>query len=645
MDRSPIHRLMLEAKMTCRDGDTLFKAGKFAEAKQAYWASAVKLVGRDFRIPGVPGTQNGVRNAVYEAMDPYDKANLMACCTGLARCLLKEGDKESVLAWLHEVDVVYRNSYFSSEKPLYDWMDYMIDLPEFSYRRTAGLSTASEIFFALDNTGTATHRRWVANTSTVGLPATHKTPRTLAEANSNRAIDLIKLRHPDPSLTSKHELKHPELQLRGSWSKLAVKSPQRILARFSHASFIWNSRLYVAGGRKDSAGPFYRDFWYLDLQKLDKWRQLPDYPIPTSASGGFLNWSMVVHNDRALLVTGRKQVDFFDLKTETWGSFATTYAPTRADTAAGVNGGWPWPGQRLADAAQQIAGDKLYVFGGTHRDTNIGCNLFMELDLTTRVWRRLSGYVMPPRDGDYACPGPRKTPGSWVSRDKNRVYLLFGTCDRNGASLRGEMHGASDAYPFEDMWSWDIAKGEWRRERLAGNPPCPRTEMGCTYNEVLDKVFVFGGYNPCLPTLDLSTQRQFNYSYFADTFMYTPPDPASPPSSAPLPSPAVTDAAGHPKWRQVLTRGFPTYRCQADLLADPVTGKTYLFGGFTNTDFVPSSRSYISRSFGDVWQLMVDVPGGCFEDVNWEEEARTAKAGPWQRCFNCKDAGRWRKCG
>ncbi|RDB24340.1 hypothetical protein Hypma_008408 [Hypsizygus marmoreus] len=163
------------------------------------------------------------------------------------------------------------------------------------------------------------------------------------------------------------------------------------------------------------------------------------------------------------------------------------------------------------------------------------------------------------------------------------------------------------------MWSWDIQAEKWRRERLAGNPPCPRTEIACTYNETLDKVFVFSGYNPCLPTFFIAKRQRFNYSYFADTFMYQPPNPESPPHSAPLASPALQDRDRQaPKWKEVLTRGFPTYRCQAELLSDPVTGKTFLIGGFTNTDGVPSRTDFFSRSFSDVWQLRVEEPGGFF---------------------------------
>jgi hypothetical protein len=125
----------------------------------------------------------------------------------------------------------------------------------------------------------------------------------------------------------------------------------------------------------------------------------------------------------------------------------------------------------------------------------------------------------------------------------------------------------------------------------------------------------------------------FDFSYFGDTFIYCPSTSSS------------TGGTTEPKWKQVLTRGFPTYRAQSQLLSDPATGKTYLFGGYVNTDAVPSRKDYNSRTFGDLWQLRINLPGGDFDDVDLADEAKTAMTGPWQRCFTCGSAGRWKKCG
>lgn len=109
--------------------------------------------------------------------------------------------------------------------------------------------------------------------------------------------------------------------------------------------------------------------------------------------------------------------------------------------------------------------------------------------------------------------------------------------------------------------------------------------------------------------------------------------------------PSSLASFAYPTWRHILTRGFPTYRCQASLLSDQATGKIYLYGGFVNSDLVPGRKSLTTRTFGDIFQLRLDIEGGDFSKVDIEEEGRTAKAGPWQRCFECGNAGRWRKCG
>lgn len=90
--------------------------------------------------------------------------------------------------------------------------------------------------------------------------------------------------------------------------------------------------------------------------------------------------------------------------------------------------------------------------------------------------------------------------------------------------------------------------------------------MACTHNEKLDEVIVFGGYNPVL-----QRTRQFRFSCFADTLMYNPPDLASSPPENLLSGPSVVDSNAQPKGKQVLTRGFPAYRCQAQLFTDPET--------------------------------------------------------------------------
>ena len=146
-------------------------------------------------------------------------------------------------------------------------------------------------------------------------------------------------------------------------------------------------------------------------------------------------------------------------------------------------------------------------------------------------------------------------------------------------------------------------------------------------NKKIDSTIMFGGYSPALPFYaDIGAGVVYGYNYFADTFILDLSAPA-------------------PRWRQVITPSFPTYRAQGQLLADPATGKMYLFGGYTNTDWVPAGKSEVTRSYGDIWQLVVDVPGGLFVGVDWEDEKRAAQLGPWQVCYMCNSVGIHKKCG
>ncbi|KAJ7908501.1 hypothetical protein B0H13DRAFT_2016515 [Mycena leptocephala] len=474
-------------------------------------------------------------------------------------CFLHNLITSQALAWCEEVNALYRCGFYQLPQP---------------------------IFASLGNSGTATTRRWNAHKTTKNLPMHHQT------AALHAVLD--KQAHACQGCRS------------GALGRLNIgKSGGVTEGREDFASFIWNSHLYVAGGRTTSEGPFHRDMWALDLNTLD------------AATGAFIGWTMLVHNDSALLFTGRRTVDLFNLASETWSSFQTMYTPTSADIEAGIVDGWPYPGRECCDATMVISSSKLYVFGGEHGRSIMGCNLFMELDLTTRVWRRLSGYVRAPQAADNSCPSPRKNAAGWASADGRVSTCCLGTSIATRAGW-ASCTAANETFGHEDFGVGGVREQRWRRERMSGNPPCARTELAYAY--VCDRV---RGYHPTLPTHVVTSggKIKFEYSYFADTLIY---DMARPIDST-EPAPASS------KWQEVLTAGFPTYRCQAQLAVDSATGRTYMFGGWTNNQYIPTHTKVFSRSFGDVWEL--------------REEARVARAGPWQRCFACAAVGPWKSAG
>lgn len=192
-------------------------------------------------------------------------------------------------------------------------------------------------------------------------------PRTILHRGTTQV--LLQFRHPDPMFVHNGRVNDASLQILGSWRKLKTKKAGGPGNRMSFSAFIWEGRLYVAGGRKDSLGPFNRDIFSLDLSKpTNGWKVLPPYPQPTSRTSAFIGWNMVVcpEQKRTYLFTGRPEIDYFDLTTKTWGSMTTKFVHAgQPDTKAGIKN-WPYPKSQLTDSTQQIANEKLYVFGGTH---------------------------------------------------------------------------------------------------------------------------------------------------------------------------------------------------------------------------------------------------------------------------------------
>ncbi|EDR04766.1 uncharacterized protein LACBIDRAFT_330381 [Laccaria bicolor S238N-H82] len=593
---------------------------------QQYLDQAREILGNSVEDPQAAISSN-VRME-YKDLDIQEREHLMMCFNGIGKCCSNGGDVESALMWHGEVESIYQGFISAQQDNLTHGGDYghgLLFSPEASYQRIKGLVSAAQQLFVLGNTGTSVQRRWNAHEILTSLPVSSRTPRIRALIDAEELDRIIQIRHPDPVTPPTSNVVVPTLQIRGLWQKHDFRTSVRTtLARFGFASFIWRTRLYMAGGQTDARHSF-RDLWCLDLSQVQQeWRRLEDYPIPLAVTGQFYGWQMKIRDDKAYLFTGRPELDFYDLLSERWSSVMTTYVPTAEDRYAGVEGDWPYPGFRVVEAAVELAHDKLLVFGGTHKGSALGCNLLMELDLTSNTWKRLSGFVITPLWGHRSLPGPRKAAASWLNSSQDTLHILFGLSDRYAAQLEQQSHGAQDSYAYDDLWSWDIKSHGWSKKKLCGNPPSPRCEMAYCYNRKLDLLITFGGYNPTVPTADTSKNQMFAYSYYADTF-------------------AMCNETQ--KWRHILSPGFPTYRSHAGLVSDESTGRTYLLGGFVNTDYIPSRSRFLSKSLGDMWELCLDVPGSSFNHADYIREQHGAPAGPWKRCFTCGRVGLVKKCG
>ncbi|KAJ3509875.1 hypothetical protein NLJ89_g4987 [Agrocybe chaxingu] len=620
--------------------DKLVKAKDYGNAVRMYLSAAEKL------CQGSLPTRR-VRSKIYMDLElEWDAQDVMGCLTEAGATLVKMGKYAEALFWLCEALDTHRNMRFVSlkDKAAFDWFNSHIGTKQHFKQIYTTYDAIAEAYLKLGNTGTATYYQWQAsvNSEPGNIPAEFQ-PDDLSDFKrecQKKVHKVLTYRHPDPKLAAKLEIVDPKSQVQGSWRRVEIKQSAPITSRMGAAVFVHKGYLYVAGGEKYQDGPYYRDFCRLKLSKPAKWEVLPSVPIPSSRLVSLMTFRMVVDsNDTAYYFTGCLDLSTYNIKTRKWGTFRTRSDPS-----------WAYPHKQMHDQWQDsvvhCVNDKIYVFGGTTGASRLGTNLLLQLDLSTRVWRKLSGELFP-KEPSLFCPGPRINASSWVSKEQDKIFIMYGDANRMSAKLSGQEPGATTTYAYDDLWSWDIREERWTRGKIVGNAPSPRTEMAAVYNPILDKVFTFGGYSPAVPTVHVGNNNElFGYSYYADTFICDfRPENAFVDKQKSAAGGSISPDHFPASWRQVLTRGFPTYRAQAHLLVDDQTGKTYLFSGYINTEFVPSRAKSFSRSFADLWELRLDIPGGNFDGVDLEEEARTARAGPWQRCFACGSAGPWKKCG
>ena len=116
-----------------------------------------------------------------------------------------------------------------------DWVPCQLNLPPFTEQTVRGMNISAEIFLKLGNTGSVVHRRWSARIITAGRPVLTR---------NDELSPILQYRHPDPKLLSQLTTNHPELQVKGSWSRLKISDNLKKIARESFASFIWNRAPY-----------------------------------------------------------------------------------------------------------------------------------------------------------------------------------------------------------------------------------------------------------------------------------------------------------------------------------------------------------------------------------------------------------------
>ncbi|KIJ48111.1 hypothetical protein M422DRAFT_28575 [Sphaerobolus stellatus SS14] len=405
-------------------------------------------------------------------------------------------------------------------------------------------------------------------------------------------------RHPDRDLSLNLKVTRPDLQMDGSWKWIRLEKGGTSSSHSRFARFMYNDPTI--------GGPMYKDFYYLHLQKVDKSRCLPDYPAQTirfdsrDKRTGWSNIVICICEVKAYLFTARRIVDYFDLKRKEWGVITTPYLSP---------GSCPFtyftPGRDM-----HIVDGNMYTFGGFSIDCLLGNNLLLKLDLQTKAWRRLSSTLQS--KPDPSCPAFLRAASSWVDHENRKIVFMGGEPDikltkSDAKSLRNHY-----MYVYSDLWSWHLDEKKWKRthsRKSAGSP----YRMGWDYNPKLNRLIAFCGFSFNAPLQRSTRLKNIDHvcSYFPDTYIFDPAAFAS---------------------KHVFICAFPTYRPLAKMFSDPGTENIFIW------------TIYIQRNHSnDICQLRLDMEGGFWNEMDLEEDLRTAKAGPWQRSFNCGASGDTKK--
>ncbi|KAG9047731.1 hypothetical protein FS837_001628 [Tulasnella sp. UAMH 9824] len=583
-------------------GNELFKEGSYVEAREAYLNSIRLLLSQTKSYD--PTTAPGSNSAVISLGEKElwaEFLDVVACANNIAQSYIKERNHLLGLEWLMEVHRMYDAFSIGKGGPNYKWNTVRIGIEEFTTTRMKAFLRQAIIFNELGNSAAVASAAWDAYV----LVGNVHNDAILKLAGECHIENRLKKRHPDPEDISKITYNDADLQIRGVWNKLQVgKGTGHPGSRKGFASVLWKGMYYVFGGLHGTSKA-HCDGWALNLRDLKQgWRQVPYPEINFVHSRDTLQ--LALHEDKAYLFIGEPNVHVFNLRNETWSTVRTT-----------MKRGTPWttvfPGNRLESYACVVSGNTIYYFGGSDGTNRLGRNAIVALDLTTLRWELVSGKVEV--NDDPTLPGVREYPVMWM--DQGKLWITLGNANRQAEWLRSgeENVGAPIDHSYQDLWSYDLKTKQWVDERSSGNPPCLRTEVEYTFNISWNRVIVHGGYCASLGFTGSSTwEGGTGFTYFGDTFAWNPETK---------------------RWSQVITRGFPTYRAAANLFTDEQTGRTYLFGGYTNTHYTPSSRDAIAQSFNDLWEMCIEVPGSNFKDSDFEVDERFSKLGPWKRCFTC----------
>jgi N-acetylneuraminic acid mutarotase len=226
-------------------------------------------------------------------------------------------------------------------------------------------------------------------------------------------------------------------------------------------------RIIIYAGKGEDDG-YYDDIWEYSLF-TNQWTEI--VPQGTENPGERNNPRITYIGDNKILLFGGKNIVWTkDELNDTWIFDLTTKEWTDVTPPTGDN-----PSVRHSHEIVYVGSDKAIMFGGTHSSDYY--NDVWEFDTANYEWTELM----------VNDPSPTGQPE--VRSSHSMVYV-----DDNKILMFGGSNWVSDIVYFDDTWIYDVSGNSWTEITGATNP-LDRSSAGMTYDDVNDKVVLFGGFS------------------------------------------------------------------------------------------------------------------------------------------------------
>ncbi|MGF1468489.1 MAG: Kelch repeat-containing protein [Sandaracinaceae bacterium] len=225
-----------------------------------------------------------------------------------------------------------------------------------------------------------------------------------------------------------------------SWELLEVPGGPGIRARHATAHDTARDRMLVFGGRVPDPGVGFQNFddlWAYDLG-TDTWRSVPTRGIgPSPRSSAIAAYD--ADRDRLIVFGGNVSTSAFSLQGTSSGYALDLESGEWTEIAPTGDA----PGPRLFHGSV-VAGDRLYVYGGTPSFGGPFYGDLWALDLTTDTWRRID-------DGEGTAPDARFGPELFLDAERERLIMAMGH-DVGPPTGPGNLN---------DVWAFDLRSEAW----------------------------------------------------------------------------------------------------------------------------------------------------------------------------------------